>query len=97
MCGCVLQSPAGTTVALMANAGGDVDIAPGSILTFADGGVALTDAGAIVTGVYSPGGVFGAGSSLDIAARPRPPTPHQTALAAFNGAADSRHLEPLGV
>ena len=78
----VLQSPAGTAVALMANAGGDVDIAPGSILTFADGGVALTDAGAIVTGVYSPGGVFGAGSTIP---PPAPPTPHQTALAAFIG------------
>ena len=78
----VLQSPAGTAVALMANAGGDVDIAPGSILTFADGGAALTDAGAIVTGVYSPGAVFGAGSTIP---PPAPPTPHQTALAAFNG------------
>ena len=45
----LLQSPSGTTVALMANAGGDTDLAPGSVLTFADGGVALTDAGAIVT------------------------------------------------
>ena len=36
----VLQSPSGTAVALMANAGGDVDIAPGTVLTFADGGVA---------------------------------------------------------
>jgi subtilisin-like proprotein convertase family protein len=78
----VLQSPSGTAVALMANAGGDVDIAPGSVLTFADGGVALTDAGAIVTGVYSPGGVFGAGSTIP---PPAPPTPHQTTLAAFNG------------
>jgi hypothetical protein len=78
----VLQSPAGTAVALMANAGGDVDIAPGSILTFADGGAALTDAGAIVTGVYSPGAVFGAGSTIP---PPAPPTPHQTALSAFNG------------
>ena len=83
----VLQSPAGTAVALMANAGGDIDIAPGSILTFADGGVALTDAGAIVTGVYSPGGVFGSGSSLACPGclPDAPPTPHQTALAAFNG------------
>jgi hypothetical protein len=78
----VLQSPSGTAVALMANAGGDIDIAPGSILTFADGGVALTDAGAIVTGVYSPGGVFGAGSTIP---PPAPPTPHQTTLAAFAG------------
>jgi subtilisin-like proprotein convertase family protein len=85
----VLQSPAGTAVALMANAGGDIDIAPGSILTFADGGVALTDAGAIVTGVYSPGGVFGAGSILDnppdLPVPGAPPLPHQTALAAFSG------------
>jgi subtilisin-like proprotein convertase family protein len=80
----LLQSPAGTTVALMANAGGDVDIAPGSILTFADGGAALTDAGAIVTGVYAPGAVFGAGSTIP---PPAPPIPHQTALSAFNGQA----------
>jgi subtilisin-like proprotein convertase family protein len=78
----VLQSPAGTAVALMANAGGDIDIAPGSVLTFADGGVALTDAGAIVTGVYSPGGVFGAGSTVPA---PAPATPHATALIAFAG------------
>jgi subtilisin-like proprotein convertase family protein len=78
----ILQSPAGTAVALMANAGGDIDIAPGSIITFADGGVALTDAGAIVTGVYSPGGVFGSGSAIEA---PGPATPHQTALSAFNG------------
>ena len=60
----VLQSPSGTAVALMANAGGAVDLAPGTVLTFADGGVAMTDAGPLVTGVYSPGQVFGAGSAI---------------------------------
>jgi hypothetical protein len=77
----VLQSPSGTAVALMADAGGDVDIAPGSVLTFADGGVALTDAGAIVTGVYSPGGVFGAGSAIPGG----PALPHGLSFAEFIG------------
>ena len=36
----VLQSPSGTAVALMANAGGGVDLAPGTVLTFVDGGAA---------------------------------------------------------
>ena len=78
----VLQSPNGTAVALMANAGGDVDIAPGSVLTFADGGALLTDAGPTVTGVYSPGQVFGAGSTIPA---PGPATPHATAFSAFIG------------
>lgn len=78
----VFQSPAGTAVALMANAGGDVDIAPGSVLTFADGGALLTDAGAIVTGVYSPGQIFGAGSTIPA---PGPATPHEATFASFIG------------
>ena len=78
----VLQSPNGTAVALMANAGGDVDIAPGSVLTFADGGALLTDAGPTVTGVYSPGQVFGAGSTIPA---PGPATPHATSFSAFIG------------
>jgi subtilisin-like proprotein convertase family protein len=78
----VLQSPSGTAVALMANAGGDVDLAPGSVLTFADGGALLTDAGPMVAGVYSPGQVFGAGSSIPA---PAPAVPHGTSFAAFNG------------
>jgi subtilisin-like proprotein convertase family protein len=78
----VLQSPLGTAVALMANAGGDVDIPPGSVLTFADGGALLTDAGPTVTGVYSPGQVFGAGSTIPA---PGPATPHATAFTAFIG------------
>ena len=78
----VLQSPSGTAVALMANAGGDIDMAPGTVLTFADGGALLTDAGAIVTGVYSPGQVFGAGSTIPA---PGPAAPHGTSFADFVG------------
>ena len=50
----VLQSPAGTAVVLMANAGGDIDIARHE-LTFPDGGLrSLPDDRPIVTGVYTP-------------------------------------------
>ena len=78
----VLQSPNGTAVALMANAGGDVDMAPGTVLTFADGGAPLTDAGAIVTGVYAPGQVFPSGSTI---VSPGPVTPHGLSFADFIG------------
>lgn len=78
----VLQAPSGTAVVLMANAGGDTDIAPGSVLTFADGGVLLTDSGPIVTGVYSPGAVFGSGSTIP---PPGPGSPHATSFSVLNG------------
>jgi hypothetical protein len=77
----VLQSPTGTAVALMANAGGDINIAPGTSMKFIDGGAPLTDAGAITTGTYAPGAVFGAGA--DIAA-PAPSGPFAMTMAAFN-------------
>ena len=78
----VLQSPSGTAVALMSNAGGATDLAPGTVLTFADGGVAMTDAGPIVTGVYSPGQVFSGGSGIPA---PGPTVPHGLSFAEFVG------------
>jgi subtilisin-like proprotein convertase family protein len=78
----VLQSPSGTAVVLMSNAGGATDLAPGTVLTFADGGVAMTDVGPLVTGVYSPGQVFGGGSGIPA---PGPTVPHGLLFAEFVG------------
>ena len=78
----VLQSPAGTAVVLMANAGGDVDLAPGTVLTFTDGAGLAPDAGPITTFEYSPGSVYGGGSDIPA---PAPALPHATAFTAFVG------------
>jgi subtilisin-like proprotein convertase family protein len=78
----MLQSPAGTAVALMANAGGGTDLAPGTILTFYDDGVPLADEGPIVTGAYAPT-VFGS-STIPL---PAPTLPTAATLSAFAGEA----------
>ena len=78
----VLQSPSGTAVALMANAGGSVDIAPGTLLRFIDGGLLMADAGPIVATAYSPGQVFGGGSSIPA---PGPALPHGLSFVEFVG------------
>lgn len=81
----VLVGPGGQNVALMANAGGDVDLV-GAVLTFADGAPPLTDAGPLVPGTYAPS-VFGAGSTQPA---PAPAAPHGSALSVFN------HTNPNG-
>ena len=78
----VLQSPSGTAVALMANAGGSVDIAPGTLLRFIDGGLLMADAGPIVATAYSPGQVFGGGSAIPA---PGPALPHGLTFGEFFG------------
>jgi subtilisin-like proprotein convertase family protein len=78
----MLQSPAGTAVALMANAGGLFDLAPGTILTFRDDAPALADEGPIVTGTYAPT-VFGV-SAIPF---PAPTLPTASTLSAFAGEA----------
>jgi subtilisin-like proprotein convertase family protein len=75
-----LQSPQGTTVLLMGNVGGDIDILPGTVLTFSDFGAPLPDAGAVVTGTYRPT-TFNA----PILLAPAPFPPYASTLAAFNG------------
>jgi subtilisin-like proprotein convertase family protein len=76
----VLQSPAGTPVVLMANAGGDANFAP-SKLTFLDSAnQSLPDSTAIAPGFYKST-AFG---SPNIPA-PGPTSGYATTLAAFDG------------
>jgi subtilisin-like proprotein convertase family protein len=78
-----LQSPQGTTVILMANAGGGTDVAPGTELRFRDvTALDVPDAGPIVTGQYRPGSIYEASVTLGL---PAPQTPYATELAAFDG------------
>jgi subtilisin-like proprotein convertase family protein len=78
----VLQSPAGTAVVLMANAGGSTDIPAGTTLTFALGGPAVVpDAAPITTGLYRPGGVYGGALALPA---PAPQPPYATAFSVFD-------------
>ena len=73
-----LESPGGTTVFLMANAGGDIDFT--GLLTFADGfGARLSNDGPIAPGVTSPS-VY---PPLTLPA-PAPAPPYQGALSAFD-------------
>ena len=88
----VLQSPSGTAVALMANAGGSVDIAPGTLLRFIDGGLLMADAGPIVATAYSPGQVFGGGSG-DTGPGPCPPS--RAVVLRVLRRTGARHVEPL--
>jgi subtilisin-like proprotein convertase family protein len=78
-----LQSPQGTTVALMANAGGGNDIAAGTEIRFRDiAALAVPDSTQIVTGQYRPGSLYEASVTLGA---PAPQTPYATELAAFDG------------
>jgi subtilisin-like proprotein convertase family protein len=79
----VLQSPGGTAVAVMINAGGPNPLAPGTTLTFSDfaSGPVAPDNAQMITGFYKPGGVYGAA----LLPLPAPAGPYQTTFAAFNG------------
>jgi hypothetical protein len=78
-----LQSPAGTTVLLMANAGAGFDLAPGTVLTFADGAAPLPEITAIAAGTYRPT-AHGSVTNLNIPSAPTAPAPpYATALSAF--------------
>jgi subtilisin-like proprotein convertase family protein len=76
-----LQSPSGTTVVLMANAGGSVDLAPGSVLRFTDlASSRVLDDGPVATGSYKPT------AYPPIALGPSaPPGPYQADLNALDG------------
>jgi subtilisin-like proprotein convertase family protein len=78
----VLESPAGTAVVLMANAGGGTDLPPGKTLRFVDHALAgpISNSGPINTTSYEPGGAYG--DTALPAAAPQPP--YQTAFAAFD-------------
>lgn len=75
-----LQSPSGTTVMLMANVGGGIDIAPGSLLEFQDTGAVMPDNGPITSGEWRPSSVL-----VNTLLPPAPQGPYAPTLAAFNG------------
>jgi hypothetical protein len=83
----LLQSPAGTAVVVMANAGGGADLDPGSVVRFTNNATAgpIPDNGPIETGVsnaYQPGGAYTASIALGA---PAPQPPYATSFDAFNG------------
>jgi subtilisin-like proprotein convertase family protein len=78
----VLESPSGTAVVLMANAGGAVPAANDTRIIFRDSAPALGNNGPLVpNNVYGPGSVYG---DPDIPA-PAPAGPYETEFAAFTG------------
>ena len=81
----VLQSPSGTSVVLMANAGGNTAIAAGTTITFASNtSNVLPDSTPIAQGTYLPGAAYGASVAL---AAPAPQPPYATVFSAFQGEA----------
>jgi subtilisin-like proprotein convertase family protein len=83
----LLQSPAGTSVVVMANAGGGTDLNPGTLIRFTNNGSdgPIPDAGPIQTGVsnaHQPGGAYGASTALGA---PAPQPPYATSFDVFDG------------
>jgi subtilisin-like proprotein convertase family protein len=83
----LLQSPAGTAVVVMANAGGGTDLDPGSLVRFTTNGVdgPIPDAGPIQLGgsnAHQPGGAYGASIALGA---PAPQPPYATSFSVFEG------------
>jgi subtilisin-like proprotein convertase family protein len=82
----VLESPDGTAVVVMANAGGPYDWTSATTIFFADGSPPIPDEGPVGTGMfvnYRPGSEYG-GPTPSLPA-PAPPAPYATAFSAFNG------------
>jgi subtilisin-like proprotein convertase family protein len=80
----VLQSPAGTAVALMMSAGGTNPLAANTTLTFSDFAFFVApDNAQMATGAYKPGGVYGQ-TTMPV---PAPAGPYQTTFATINGEA----------
>jgi subtilisin-like proprotein convertase family protein len=75
-----LQSPTGTTVMLMANVGGGIDIAPGSLIEFQDTGAVMPDNGPITSGEWRPSSIL-----VNTLQAPAPQGPYASTLAAFDG------------
>ena len=91
----VLQSPIGTAVVLMANAGGGTDVPAGTNLRFSDfASSIIPDAGPILGGNYRPGATYEANIAV-IAPGPQPP--YASSLAAFDDRARTRAVAALGV
>jgi subtilisin-like proprotein convertase family protein len=80
----VLESPTGTTVALMANAGGEIDV--NTVLQFHDGApwsVPDNDGILFTGGSYLPGSVYE--TPLGPLPTPAPPAPYGTSFAVYTG------------
>ena len=82
----LLQSPAGTSVVIMANAGGGTDLNPGTIVRFTGNGTSgpIPDGGPIQTGpsnAHQPGGAYG---TVALGA-PAPQPPYANGFSAFEG------------
>jgi hypothetical protein len=79
----LLESPAGTSVILMANAGGATDVAAGTQMRFtSNAATPVPNGGPIVSGVFSPGSAYP--DSLALGA-PAPQPPYATSFDAFEG------------
>jgi subtilisin-like proprotein convertase family protein len=80
----VLQSPTGTALVLMANAGGSTPIPAGTRVFFRDSAAApIGNTGPINTNTfYKPGGAYGPTFVHNVGA-PGPAAPYETAFAAF--------------
>jgi hypothetical protein len=80
----VLESPAGTPVVLMSNAGGATAMPDGTIIAFSDaGGLPVSNSGPIVhQTVYKPGGIY---MALNQLGPPGPPGPYETTFTALDG------------
>jgi subtilisin-like proprotein convertase family protein len=83
----LLQSPAGTSVVLMASAGGGADLDPGTIIRFTNNGNdgPIPNSGPIQTGLsnaHQPGGAYGGDIGL---AAPAPQPPYETSFDVFDG------------
>jgi hypothetical protein len=82
----VLQSPTGTSVALMSNAGGAAAVPAGTRIIFTDTGAnPVPNAGPIVHNtLYKPGALYIGGIGQPFPA-PGPPSPYQTTFGALTG------------
>lgn len=83
----LLQSPAGTSVVVMANAGGATDLDPGTIIRFTNNGSdgPVPNTGPIQTGLsnaHQPGGAYESNIALGA---PAPQPPYETSFNAFTG------------
>jgi subtilisin-like proprotein convertase family protein len=79
----LLESPSGTKVIVMANAGGVTDLPAGTSLHFTDAAAGhAPNAGGIPSGTYQPGSTYEADNALGA---PAPQPPYATQFSAFDG------------
>lgn len=79
----LLESPAGTSVILMASAGGGTDLDPGTVVRFTQNAAGpVPDNAPIDASAYQPGGAYGGGIALGA---PAPQPPYATSFSAVEG------------